>query len=271
MKRKNLLVQLVLVIIILLLLMPVIYMILVSLTPHEELFKQIIPTRLTFENFIRVLTDINQMRHYLNTWIIALSTATLTLILASFAGYGLSRFNFKSKNTFIIFMLVTQMLPLELLIISYFLIIKRLGLYNTHLALILVDTTLTLPFVTLMLKTVFDNVPKEIEDSAMVDGCSPVSSFIRIVIPISRSGLFAAFVFSFLVAYGEFLFGLTLTKDVSAMPMTVQMMRLLGRYFVRWEIMIPLALVFSLPIFIIFAIVQESFIRGLTSGSLKDV
>ena len=271
MKRKNLVAQIILIIIILIILTPVFYMVLVSLTPHEELFKQLIPHRLTFKNFIRVLTDINQMRYYLNTWIIGLSTATLTLILASLAGYGLSRFSFKSKSVFILFLLITQMLPLELLIVSYFLIIKNLGLYNTYTALILVDTTLTLPFVTLMLKSVFDSVPKEIEESAMIDGCSTISVLMRIVIPISKSGLFAGFVFSFLVAYGEFLFALTITKDVSAMPMTVQMMRLLGRYFVRWEIIIPLALIFSLPVFIIFASVQNSFIRGLTSGSLKDV
>jgi multiple sugar transport system permease protein len=246
-------------------------MIVMSLTPPEQFFVRIIPKNFTFYNYMVILSDPSHYRFYMNSWIIGICVSVITLIFGSIGAYGLSRFNFKLKNSFIMFILITQMLPGTLLLISYFKIVNKIGLYNTLLALIIVDSTRTIPFVTLMLKSIFDGIPREIDQSAMIDGCSRIGVFIKIVIPIARGGFFAGFIYAFLDAYGELLYGLTLTKDISAMPITVEMTWLLGRYLVSWERMIPLAILVSIPIFIIFAFSQDNLIKGLTAGSLKDV
>lgn len=250
---------------------PLVNVLLMSLTPSSRLFTELIPSSLTLANYRLVISEFSNFRYYLNSWVISLSVASITVAVASLGAYGLSRFTFRLKRVFILYILVTQMLPQTLLIISYFLVVKEVGLYNTYLSIILVETTRTIPFVTLMLTSIFDGIPKDIDRSAMIDGCSRVKIFTRMILPVAKSGLFAGFVFAFLDSYGELLYALTLTKDITTMPVTVQMTFLLGRYVVSWEKMIPLAVLFSIPIFIIFAATQNSFIRGLTAGSLSDL
>jgi multiple sugar transport system permease protein len=271
MRRHAYLASVFLILVLIIIFVPLIYVLVMSFTPSERLFVSLIPRRLSIDNYKLVFEDTNHWRYYLNSWIISTLVALITIIIGSVGAYGLSRFDFKLKNSFILFILITQMLPGTLLIISYFQIVNRLGLYNTILALVLIDSTRTIPFVTLMLKSVFDSVPREIDQSAMIDGCSRIGVFRRIVVPVSASGLFAGFVFAFLDAYGELLYALTLTKDISTMPATVEMVWLLGRYVVSWERMIPLSILFSIPIFVLFASTQESFIRGLSAGSMSDV
>ena len=258
------------IIIIIIVFIPILYMILVSLTLPGKLFERIIPKSFSFENYEIILRDLKNLRYYMNSWVIGIGVGIITLILSSIGAYGLSRFEFKLKNIFIMFILMTQMLPAALLVISYFKIVNKVGLYNTYWAVILVDSTRTIPFVTLMLKSIFGSIPKEIDESAMMDGCSRISIFTTMILPLARAGLFAGFIFTFLETYGELLYALTLTKDITSMPATVQMVWLLGRYMIRWETMIPLAILFSIPILIIFAFSQDAFIKGLTAGSLKE-
>ena len=269
-KKSNAKSQIVLIILIILVLIPVAYMFLIALTPNKDLFVTFIPRRLTLMNFLNVLINSQEMRYYLNSWIIGIGTAFLTVILASLSAYGLSRFSFKTRNLFIIFALITQMLPMEVLAISYFRIIEKLGLFNTLTALVLVDTTITVPFVILMLKSIFDAIPKEIEEAAMIDGCSRFSSFFKIMLPLNWGGLFAAFIFSFLQAYSEFLYALTFASDYRAQPMTIELSRFMGKYLVSWDRLTAMAALFSLPILIIFWFTQRIFIKGLIAGAVKE-
>jgi len=259
----------ILIIIIIIVLFPVAYMLLIALTPHEDLFVTLLPLRLTVHNFIDVLSDKVLVRVFINSCVISLSTALLSLVLASLAGYGLSRFRFKGKIFVILFVLLTQMLPMELLAISYFRIIERIGLYNTRIVLVLLDATLSVPFCTLMLKSIIDSIPKEIEEAALIDGCSKIHTFFRIVIPLSWAGLLAAAFFAFLNAWIEYLYGLTFTSDYRAMPMTVKLATLIGHYIISWEKMMAMSFLFSIPILLLFGFTQHIFIKGLTTGAVK--
>ncbi|MCL5986856.1 MAG: carbohydrate ABC transporter permease [Actinobacteria bacterium] len=269
-KNTGIISQMVLIVLIILVLIPVAYMFLIALTPHREMFVKFFPSMITFVNFVDVLLDKVEMRYYLNSWVVSIFTAVLTVILASLSAYGLSRYSFKARNWFIIIALLTQMLPMEVLAISYFRIIQKMGLFNTLTALILVDTTITVPFVILMLKSIFDAIPKEIEDAAMIDGCSRFSSFFRIILPLNWGGIFAAFIFAFLQAYSEFLYALTFTSDYRAQTVTVEISRFIGQYLTQWERMMATAALFSIPILLIFAFTQRIFLKGLIAGAVKE-
>lgn len=249
---------------------PIAYMVWIALIPHKYLFARFIPPKLTLENFAVILGNREIMRTFINSWIICLSAALLTLTLSSLAGYGLSRFRLRTQNLFIATMLVTQMLPIEILVLSYFRILGDLKLHNTLSGLILVDCTLTIPFCTLMLKSLFDTFPKEIEEAALIDGCSRVGLFTRIILPLTRSGLFAAGIFSFLISWSEYLFAVTLTTDYNAKPLTVEIAKLVGHYVTSWEKMMALVVLGSLPVLLLFSFTQKTFLRGMILGAVKE-
>jgi len=247
---------------------PIGYMVLVALTPHEQVFLTLAP-RITFDNFMKVLSNPEIMQTYKNSWIICSFTVLITLCLSSLAGYGLSRFRVKVQGFLIISALITQMLPMELLAIGYFPIIKDIGLYNTRTVLVLLDTTICLPFSILILKSTFDAIPKEMDEAAMIDGCSRISLFLKIVLPLTRGGLFAVGVYTFLMSWGEYLYALVFTTDARVAPVTVETTMLLGHFFTKWEIMMALGIISIIPIVAIFIAFQGAFIKGLVAGSIK--
>ncbi len=248
---------------------PIWYMLVIALTPHKLLFHTLIPSRLTFVNFVKTVLDDEIMRTYRNSWVIASSTAVVTLAFASLGAYGLSRYEFTGRNAFILMALATQMFPMEILAISYFPIIRGLGFYNKWRGVILLHTTITVPFCTLMLKSVFDAIPKSIEEAATIDGCSSFGTFTRIVLPLSLPGITAVAIFAFLQSWIEYLYAFIFTTDSNAMPITTQLVRLMGHYYVSWETIMALSFLAVMPILILFTIFQRFFIRGLTAGAVK--
>lgn len=268
--RKNLLSCIILAILLAVVLFPILWMILIAFTPRQYLFESIIPPRFTSRHFIAVLTDTKALLAYRNSWIISGGVVFLTLILGIPAGYAFSRYKFSKLKTYLIlFLLITQMLPITLLATAYFRIVPSFGLYNSLFALILVDGTLTLPFAVLLLRSTFDTVPKELEEVAMIDGCSKVEAFIRITLPLATAGIFAAAFFSFLTAWIEFLYGLTLTSNTAARPMTVEIANRLGHYVIHWGELMAMAFALSVPVLLVFLPFQNILLKGFTGGALK--
>ena len=248
---------------------PVFYMVMVALTPHELLFDRIIPARISFQNLLEVFSTDDIVLPYRNSFIVSSLTALITLFFASLAAYGFSRFKFRLAGMLVVMILFTQIIPMEILVLSYFPFLKVAGLMDTWAALILVDTTLTLPFCILILKTIFDGIPREIEDAAKVDGCSSFRIFTRITLPLSWGGLLAAGIFAFLMAWQEFLYGLTFTASLKARPITVALNLLIGHYVVSWEELMATSFFCALPLLIVFAAFQGVFVRGLIAGGVK--
>ncbi len=268
-KRSEFLTYIVLAIGISVVLMPVAYMILTALTPHDLLFDRVIPRRISFQNFLEVFSTDDIVLPYRNSLIISTMTALITLVLASLAAYGFSRFKFGLSGIFIVLILFTQVIPIEILVLSYFPALKTAGLMDTWVALILLDTTLTLPFCILILKSMFDRIPREIEHAAKIDGCSSFGCFIKITIPLSWGGLLAAGIFAFLMAWQEFVYGLTFTASLDARPITVALTLLIGHYVVSWEELMATSFLTALPLLIVFAIFQGVFVKGLIAGGVK--
>lgn len=267
---KNLAIYIVLIVMLALIIFPMGWMVLLAFTPREFIFKRIIPPSFTLQNFIDIIKDKKVLLTYRNSWIIAGGGTLLTIFLSTLSGYGLSRYRFSLRNFYITFILITQMLPLTLLVISYFRIISKIGLYNSPITLILVDSTLAIPFSTLLAKSIFDGIPRALEEVAMVDGCSKGEAFIKITLPLASSGLFAVGFFSFLVIWIEYLYGLTLTGNALARPITVELGIRLGHYATSWGEMMAMASLMSLPLFIMFTFFQNIFLKGFTAGALKE-
>jgi len=251
-------------------LFPIFSMIKLSVTPTQYLFKSYIPPSFTLKHYKAVLTDANVFLSYRNSWIVSVGVVTLTLILGAPAAYALSRFNFKLRTHTITLIIITQMLPITLLATAYFRIIPSLGLYNSLAALIIVDGTEALPFAILLLKSTFDSIPRELEEVAMIDGCSQLGALTRITLPIAAPGIFAAGFFAFLAAWIEFLYGLTLTSDIAARPLTVEIAARLGHYVINWGEMMAMSFALCVPVFLIFLFFQNNLLRGFTAGAVKE-
>jgi multiple sugar transport system permease protein len=204
-----------------------------------------------------------------NSLVISVGTMLLTLLLAVPAAYALARLKLTGTRPMLLFMLVGQLLPSIVIAGPLFVIFSRIGLLNTHLGLILADTTFTLPFSVVMLRPFFLSVPRDLEDAGKVDGASPFGILWRIVMPCIQPGLITVAAFSFLIAWGEFVFAVSLNGR-GTQPVTVALNKFIGQYGTHWNDLMAVSTVVALPIILIFAVLQRFIIGGLTAGAVKD-
>lgn len=205
----------------------------------------------------------------LNSVIISLGTMLLTLLLAVPGAYGLARLKLRGGGIMLLILLIGQLLPGIVIAGPLFLSFSRIGLLNTHLGLILADTTFTLPFSVIMLRPFFLAVPGELEAAAKVDGCTQLGVLWRVVLPYVRPGLITVAAFAFLIAWGEFVFALSLNTKTNQ-PVTVALNNFVGQYGTQWNDLMAVSTVTSLPIILIFATLQRFIVGGLTSGAVKE-
>ncbi len=203
-----------------------------------------------------------------NSLIISFATTALSLLIGGLAAYSLARFN-TGGHHFSFWILSQRLMPPVVLIIPLFLVFRTLGLLDTHLALIILYTLFNLPYVIWMLRSYFAEVPVEIEESALVDGCTRLGVLRRITLPLSLPGLIATATFAFIFSWTEFLFALILTRNNAfTLPVTIA-----GYYVTQgaiWGQAAALAVVATIPLFVIGVLVQKHFVRGLTLGAVKS-
>lgn len=228
------------------------------------------PKHPTVKNFGR-LFDANNFNFlsYYHSLVIALGAMVLSCIVATLAGYGLSRFKFPEKKPLMVGIMFFQMVPILALIIPLYQIFSIYGLYNTHIGLILIYATLSAPMNTWVLKGYFDTIPDSIEEAAMIDGLSKTQAFLRIAIPIATPGLSASAIFAFFKAWNEYIVAMTLTSSVR--PYTVELYRFIGEQGeVDWSLLGTASFIAIVPIFILFSCAQKYFIIGLSGGAIKS-
>jgi multiple sugar transport system permease protein len=249
--------------------LPIAYMIVIAITPQDLLFKQIIPVRTTYQNLLKVFSTEELVLPFRNSVGISTFTAVFTILLAAPAAYGMSRYRVGLSGTMIVLLLFTQVIPVEILVLSYFPFLRSVGLIDTWAGLVFLDTTLTVPFCTLILKSMFDGVPEDIEQAARIDGCNSLECFFRITLPLSWGGILAAFIFAFLMAWQEFLYGLTFSASLAARPITVALNLLIGHYTISWEVLMAASFLSAFPLLVVFGLFQGVFIRGMVAGGVK--
>jgi multiple sugar transport system permease protein len=254
-------------------LFPVYWMVATSLKSSSDIFAtppKLFPIPLNFTAYEeQVIHNPVLLSVFLNSVIISVGTMLLTLALAIPGAYGLARMKLRGSGLMLLCMLIGQLLPSIVIAGPLFILYSRIGLLNTHFGLILADTTFTLPFSVIILRPFFLAVPNELEAAAKVDGCSQLGVLWRIVIPYVRPGLITVAAFAFLIAWGEFVFALSLNPRTNQ-PVTVALNKFIGQYGTQWNNLMAVSTVIALPIIAIFASLQRFIVGGLTSGAVKE-
>ncbi len=254
-------------------LLPFAWMLSTSLKTEAEAFRippTWLPLKLTVDSYIGIWMRKNFDTYFVNSTIISLATAVLSTFFGAFAGYGFSRFFFRGRRFLIGFFLATQMLPGVLLVGPYFKILSRFGLYDTRSGLIIAFLTICLPFSTWMMKGFIDKVPQELDQSAMVDGCSRVGVFFKIVLPIVAPGMVATILFAFLLAWGDLLWALCLTSSEKMITVTLGIARTVGEFRIIWPMLMAGSLVGGMPAIVLYIFLQRLLVQGLTAGAVKE-
>jgi multiple sugar transport system permease protein len=254
-------------------LIPFAWMLSTSLKTEAEAFRippTWLPLQLTVDSYIGIWMRKNFDTYFVNSTIISLATAVLSTFFGAFAGYGFSRFFFRGRRFLIGFFLATQMLPGVLLVGPYFKILSRFGLYDTRSGLIIAFLTICLPFSTWMMKGFIDKVPQELDQSAMVDGCSRVGVFFKIVLPIVAPGMVATILFAFLLAWGDLLWALCLTSSEKMITVTLGIARTVGEFRIIWPMLMAGSLVGGMPAILLYIFLQRLLVQGLTAGAVKE-
>lgn len=208
-------------------------------------------------------------RYFLNSVIVACGTTILAIIVGSLAAFALARFRFRGGSTLGVALLLTQLLPQTALLVPLFLIWTRLHLYDTPVALILTYLTFALPVATWLLTSFFDSIPVEIEQQAMIDGCSRLQSFWHVLLPLSLGGIGGTAIYVFLAAWSEFVFALTFISSDDMRTLPVGLSLFIGQHSTAWADLMAGATVATLPVLVLFLFIQRFFVAGLTSGAVK--
>jgi multiple sugar transport system permease protein len=204
-----------------------------------------------------------------NSLVVAGSATALTLIMGSLAGFAFARFTFPGKRLVLLLFLLSQMLPGASVIIPLFQLVTQAGLYDTLIGLILVHTAILLPFVIWLLYGFFCGIPREVEDAALIDGCSRVSALWRVILPLALPGLGATALFAFLGSWNEFFFSLLLTTSDAARTIPVGIGLFVGEFQDVWNQMAAAAVLFSIPPLLLFLLMRKTFVKGLAAGAIQ--
>ncbi len=223
----------------------------------------------TLENYQRLFREYDFARYFLNSTIVAGVTAVFATSVSAFAGYSLARFTFAGKSFLSFLILLTQMIPVIATIIPLYLWFQWLHLLDTYWALIIAYNAFAIPFCTWLLRGFFMEIPKELEEAAEIDGAGQLGTFFRIVLPLSLPGLVATLIFSFILAWQEFLFAVTFTSKAELRTLTVGIAAMRGRDIVDWGLLNAGVVVSTVPLAALFAFVQRYLVKGLTAGAVK--
>jgi len=228
------------------------------------------PTQVTWENFRHVLFGTSFAVSLRNSAVVAFSTVLLSVMVTAPAGYAVSRFKFRGRTIFSMWLLATQSFPGIIMVLGLFTVLQTYGLLNTLPGLIVMHTSFSMPFSIWLLKGYFDKIPVALEEAARIDGCTRLRSLIRIVLPLSVPGLLAVGTFSLLLSWNEFFFALVIMRDNAHYTLPVFLSRFLGSGgVVQWGPLSAAALLVSIPIFVLFLLGQRYLVSGLTGGAIK--
>jgi len=257
-----------------LLLFPLYWTVVTSLKTEQEIFQippTFIPTVLNTDSYAAQVGvgDFNMFRSFANSFVIACSAMGIAVVLAVPASYSLARYRFHGKKAVLLSFLVTQMLPVSVLLTPMFILFKNIHVLNNPISAILADATIGIPFSILILKNYFASIPAEMEEAATIDGCNRFTAFLRILIPIAMPGVIVCAVFSFLYAWGDLAYGMTFIQDQTMRPITAGIFNFMGQYGTKWSYLTAFAVVTILPVAVIFIFMQKYIISGLTSGAVK--
>jgi multiple sugar transport system permease protein len=251
---------------------PAVWILFTSLKSEVELVQKPItwwPHAPTLQNYVQAFTDQPLLMYMGNSLAVALLATVLSLIVSACAAYAIARLNLRHKQLILTAIVASSMFPLVTLLVPIFETMRTLGLLNTYTALVLPYVVLNLPVCTLTLVSFFQSIPKDLENAAMIDGCTRIGALWRVVIPLAAPGVFTAGILSFVNAWDEFLLALSLNSNPAMRTLPVGITLYQGEFSFPWPIISAALIVAIVPIAILIAVFQERVVGGLTQGGLK--
>jgi multiple sugar transport system permease protein len=228
-----------------------------------------LPKRPQFSNLIRLWSEFEFGVYFKSSLIIALGTMVLNTLLTVPAAYAVARLRFVGRKFILYLFLVIQMFSPVIVVISLFKTMAALKLLNTYFALIIANAVFTIAFTIWMMNGYFRSIPVDIEEAALIDGCTRVQTITRIMIPIAVPGLVTTMIYSFIAAWNEFLFGLTFIQSRTKMPLVLSLYNFVGRWTTQWELLNAAAFVALIPVLVLFYIIERRLVAGLAGGAIK--
>jgi len=253
-------------------LFPLYWLLKVSVTPNDLLYSEGVrmwPSRASIEHYTFVLEHSDFPKFFKNSVIVSASTAFIVTILASLAGYALSRFQFRGKVWIVVLMLLTQMFPLVMLVAPIFKMLSPLGLTNSLTGLVIVYVAFNVPFATFLMQSFFDGIPKDLEEAAMIDGATRFRAFRQIILPLTLPGIAATLGFVFTAAWSELLFALMLISGADASTFPVGLLSFVSKFSVDFGQMMAAGVLALIPACLFFLLIQRYLVQGLTAGAVK--
>lgn len=272
-QRPNLLASLVTWPIVLLIAFPLLWMLLTSVKPQAELFSTtptLLPSHITFEHYARVLQDTPFLTYFANSMALATATTVVVIIVAVLGAYSLVRFRYRGRETLASLVLFTYLLPSVVLIAPLYLLLVKAGLANTLASLVIAYTSFALPYALWLLRSFMAGIPEDLESAAMVDGASRMEAFVDVVLPQALPGIISTALFTFILAWNEYLYALVLVNSEEVRPLTTGVMTMLITAFnIEWSLLMAAAVLMSVPLIIIFAFFQRYLTAGFGAGGVK--
>ncbi len=229
---------------------------------------QWIPEPATLGNYALVM-DSGLPRYFLNSVIVSLFTVLLTVTVAAMGGYAAARFNFRGKNPVLLGILSTVMVPGVVILVPLYMIASAVGIINSYLVLVLVFTAWQSPAILWLMRGFFESIPRDLEEAAQTDGCTPLGAFIRVILPLAQPGLAAAGILVFVYVWNEFIIALALTTSDDMRVLPVGLYFYISAFGVQWGQLTAAITVAIVPVIAVFVALQRRFIQGLTSGASK--
>jgi N,N'-diacetylchitobiose transport system permease protein len=256
---------------------PVFWMVSTAVKPDADILStdvQIVPAHPTLEHFGAIfgadgVGGVSLWVYLRNSVVVALATVILGSMLALLAATAVARFRFRFRTSFLVLLLIVQMVPAEALLIPLFLQVRRAGLYDHLAGLVAVNVAMTLPFAIWMLRTFVAAVPRELEDAAHIDGAGQVRAFWSVLFPLVAPGLVATSIFSFITAWNEFIFALTLINDPENRTLPLSLSWFVSREGTDWGPIMAASTVMTVPVIVFFLFVQRRMVSGLVAGAVK--
>lgn len=228
-----------------------------------------IPEDITLVNLVNVWGEYNLLTYFESSFIVAVGTTLLNLLLSVPAAYAVARLRFPGRQFSLYLFLAIQMFSPVIIVISLFRIFAGLNLIDSYWSLILANTVFTMSFTVWMMTGYFRSIPLEIEEAARMDGCSRVQTIRRIMLPIAAPGLVTAMIYTFIWAWNEFLFALSFIKSAPKMPLTLGIYRFVGRWSTQWEMLTAAAFLALIPVVVLFYVIERRLVQGLAGGAVK--
>ncbi|MBI2528252.1 MAG: carbohydrate ABC transporter permease [Candidatus Rokubacteria bacterium] len=228
-----------------------------------------IPDPVTLDNYRVVIGKSTMPTYFANSIVVSLSTVLLTLVLGVHAGYAAARFSFRFKNALLFYILSTVMIPGIAILVPLYMIAIWAGLYDKLVVLVLIYAAWQVPTTTWVMRGFFAMLPRELEESALIDGCSRLGAFYRIILPLAWPGLSAAAILTFIYAWNEFIIALTLTLENANRLVPIGLYFYVSEFGIPWGQLTAAVMIAIVPPAVFFALLQKKFIQGLSSGAIK--